>query len=351
MNAGCYDVDRFIERLPVGIIILSTALKLVRYNDLALQLLQINFEDCLSDDLFSIVDLPLLKSAVEEIVNDNSLQQSHVKLEIANYTVACTIKTASVADKSEIILILEDSTKLSNIEKMKQEFVGTFLHKIRNPLSTLKTSLELVTDKKLGLVTDSAKEILEIGYHEVNRIAMLLNDMRDLFLIETGLASANLVIENVDLTTVVTSVKNDFLKSEPPMNEIGGRLSIKGDTPVFVYADYEKTKMIVANILKNALQYSDGNVELIYGTDEDSVTIQIRDHGAGIAEEVLPHISTRYFREDTSATRKNEGNGLGIFIAKSYAELMNGSLFCESKVTAGTSFFITLPSGGAAING
>lgn len=351
MNSDIGDIDRFIERLPVGIIILNTAMQLVRYNDLALQLLQIDFEDCLTDDLFKAVDLPFLRDAVADIIEGKSLQQSHVKFDIANRTVACTIKTTPVTGNSEIILILEDITNLSNIDKMKQEFIGTFLHKIRNPLSTLKTSLELVTDKQLGLVSDSVKEILEMGFHEVNRIAMLLNDMRDLYLIETGLASANLAIENIDLVAVINSVNDDFLKSEPPMSETARRLSITGDTPVFVNADYEKTKMIIANILKNALQYSDENVELIYSADEDCVTIQIRDHGTGIAEEILPQIFTRYFREDTSATRKNEGNGLGLFIAKSYAELMNGSLFCESKVNAGTSFFITLPSGGAVRNG
>ncbi len=351
MNTDICDIDRFIERLPVGIIILNNTMQLVRYNDLALRLLQIDFEDCLSGDLFNAVNLPQLRDVVADIIEGKSLQQSHVKLDIANRTVACTIKTTPVTDNSEIILILEDITNLSNIEKMKQEFIGTFLHKIRNPLSTLKTSLELVTDKQLGLVSDSVKEILEMGFHEVNRIAMLLNDMRDLYLIETGLASANLAIENIDLVTVINSVKTDFQKSEPPMNEIDSRLVIMGDAPVFVYADYEKTKMIIANVLKNALQYSDGNIELTYSIDEDRITIQIRDHGAGIAEEALPHIFIRYFREDTIATRKNEGNGLGLFIAKSYAELMNGSLFCESKVNAGTSIFITLPSGGAVRNG
>ncbi|HMA64059.1 MAG: ATP-binding protein [Fibrobacterota bacterium] len=351
MNTDVGDIDRFIERLPVGIIILNNTMQLVRYNDLALRLLQIDFEDCLSGDLFNSVDLPLLRDAVADIVECKSLQQSHVKFDIADRTVACTIKTTPVTDGSEIVLILEDISNLSNIEKMKQEFIGTFLHKIRNPLSTLKTSLELVTDKQLGLVSDSVKEILEMGFHEVNRIAVLLNDIRDLFLIETGLASKNLAIENIDVAAVIDGVKDEFQKLEPPMNEVDSRLSIMGATPVYVYADYEKTKKIIAIILKNALQYSDGKVELMYGVDEDRVTIQIRDHGAGIAEEVLPKIFTRYFREDTLLTRKNEGNGLGLFIAKSYAELMNGALFCESNVDAGTSFFITLPLGGAAKNG
>jgi signal transduction histidine kinase len=351
MNTDVCDIDKFIERLPVGIIILNNNLQLVRYNDLALQLLQIDFEDCLSGDLFSAVNLPQLRDAVTDIVDGKSLQQSYVKLDIAERTIACTIKTTPVTDGSEIVLILEDITNLSNIEKMKQEFIGTFLHKIRNPLSTLKTSLELVTDKQLGLVSDSVKEILEMGFHEVNRIAVLLNDMRDMYLIETGLASKNLAIENIDLGAVITGVIEDFQKQEPPMNEIGTRLLVTGTTPLYVYADYEKTRMIVAKILRNALQYSDGDIELMFSVDEDRVTIQIRDHGTGIAEEILPQLFTRYFRVDTIATRKNDGNGLGLFIAKSYAELMNGTLFCESKVNAGTSFLITLPLGGATKNG
>lgn len=351
MNTDVCDIDRFIERLPIGIIILNNNLQLVRYNDLALKLLQIDFEDCLFDNLFNSVDCTLLKDAVADVGDGKSLQQSHVKLAIANRTVACTIKTTPVNHGSEIVLILEDVTNISNIDKMKQEFIGTFLHKIRNPLSTLKTSLELVTDTRLGLVSDPVKDILEMGFHEVNRIAMLLNDMRDLYLIETGLASGNLAIENIDLVTVINSIKTDFQKSEPPINEIESRLTIKGRIPVYVNADYEKTKMIIANVLKNALQYSDGIVELIYGVNDDQVTIQIRDHGAGIADDVLPQIFIRYFREDTIATRKYEGNGLGLFIAKAYTELMNGTLFCESKVNAGTSFFITLPLGGAAKNG
>jgi len=351
MNSDVCGIDKFIERLPVGIIILSNTMQLVRHNELAFRLLQIDFENCLSDDFVNAVNLPLLSDAVADIVDGKSQQERHVKLEVEKRTIACTIRTTPVTDGGEIVLILEDTTNLSNIEKLKQEFIGTFLHKIRNPLSTLKTSLELVTDKKLGMVSDSVREILEMGFHEVNRIAVLLNDMRDLFLIETGLASRNLAIENIDLAAVISIVKDDLLKQEPPMNQIDNRLEIIGKPSVYVRADYEKTKMIISNILKNALQYSDGNVELIYGVEEDCVTIHIRDHGIGIAEQIMPQLFTRYFREDTLSTRKNEGNGLGLFIAKSYAELMDGYLFCESKVNMGTSFFITLPLGGEIKNG
>jgi signal transduction histidine kinase len=349
MNHLCRDVDSFVEQLPVGIIVLDSSLRIQTCNDLALRLLDVAIENCLLANFPDAVGDARLKDALR-LAQEGTAQQ-HIVLESPDRVIACAISTVSAgAGGNEVIIIAEDATHLRGIERMKREFIGSLLHRIRNPLATLKTSLAMVQDERMGALPPDVREVLGMGYHEVNRLTVLLNDMRDLFLIETGLACKDLVTETFAVSEVLDRTVADLTKMGPPLNAVHGRLIPSGNVDAKIAADFEKTKRIFMNLLKNALLYSvpDGPVEFSCINAEGNANIRVQDRGPGIAREKMPLVFTKFFREDTPYTRKYEGNGLGLFIAKSFTELMDGSMYCESEQGKGSSFFLTLPSPGLA---
>jgi signal transduction histidine kinase len=340
-------IERFIERLPLGIIVLSADLQIEMHNDLSLKLLDVGVENLLTTDFLDIIkDFNVLKDSILQ-VHSGICQQQHVMLAIADKFLSCTVFNAGDMDAGSLMVLIEDASNIKKIEQIKREFIGTLLHKIRSPLATIKTSLSVLRYEsgRLGPnVPIEIREVFIMCLDEVNRLSALVNDMRDLFLIETKLADKDMETEEFPVDAAIKSAIGDLEKSLSP-EIVKNRICFKGDAGVHVQADYEKTKKIFFVLLKNALQYSapDTPVEVSCCAADGSINIVIKDRGIGISSSMANQVFSKYFREDNFATRNSAGNGLGLFIAKSYIDLMNGSMYFDSKQGEGTSFYVTLP--------
>jgi two-component system phosphate regulon sensor histidine kinase PhoR len=338
------ELETFIEHLPIGVIIVGLDLHLRLYNDLAMKLLDWDVGTLLSMDIMDAInDFPGLKIAFEHVLRDKS-QQQRLTISVAEKPLGCTIIKAG---DGGLILLMEDATNAGKIERIEREFIGSLLHKLRSPLSTIKTSLSMLqsgagNDDPRG--ANETKEILDMCSEEANRLAVLINDMRDLFLIETKLAETDMVLENFSLSSVFKRVESELAKSLG--QKTNGRIRFTGNPECLIQADFEKIKKVFLVVLKNALLYSpDGPpVELCCGQENGAVNIRVHDAGIGIRDVAKDLVFTKYFREDNYINKNTGGNGLGLFIAKSYVELMKGSIYFESKQGAGTTFHIMFPA-------
>jgi len=347
MDHGVIDLERFIERLPLGIIVVSADLRVEMRNDLSFNLLDIGVENLLNTDFLGMLkEYPALKDIVLQVHSGKS-QQQHLVLPMGDKVLSCSVLSAGDMPAGGLIILLEDATNVKKIEQIKREFISTLLHRIRSPLATMKTSLSML---KYGMVhpetskTLDMHEIFTMCYDEVNRLSALISDMRDLFLIETKLVDKDLEIEVFPVYAAIASAIGDLKKTFSP-EIVQKRIISEENIELLVNADFVKTKKIFFVLLKNALQYSaaDSPVEVSCSALDDSINIIIKDHGIGISDSMADQIFGKFFREDNFTTRNSAGNGLGLFIAKSYIELMNGAIFFESKHGEGTSFHITLP--------
>lgn len=340
-------LEEFIEGLPIGIIVLDSDLNVLAWNKLAFQLLEIEIEDLLVEQFDNVVKDRILKNALNQIQNKDAGKQDFF-FEKEAQVIKCTVDRLrhESDEEDKIIIIVEDVTKYKQLDSMKQEFMQIILHRIRNPLSTLKTSLALVNSAKIAEVPHELKEILEMSSHEVNRLNVLLNDLRNLYVIETGLAEKELEIENFAVADILDRAIGDFLKLYQNNEAIKKRLFLKGDLDSLLKADFEKLKQVLVILLMNAYEFSPdkSKIEIITSQNNGQTTIEVKDYGIGIADDEKEFIFSKFFREDNELTRNKEGNGLGLFIARSLIEIMKGTMYYESKKSVGSSFFVSLPS-------
>jgi len=344
IDATRQELESFVEYLPVGVVVFEADLRMGLWNDLALELLGIGVETVLSGDFAGILDEELL-TCIMDVEKTSHVGQQRLVLEKDGRVLSCTIKHISSENGRQVIVIVEDATRFRRIEQVQRDFITNVLHKLRGPLSTLKTSLSMVQNEKVLANPAQAGEILAMGYHEVNRLVDLVNDLRDLFLIETGLAGKDIDIEEFAVSTAFDRAMDEIGKMPAPFSDVRERFFLTGNPYRRVRADFGKTKKIFTVLLKNAMLYSDNEapIEARFSEMDDGVSVCIKDKGTGIAEKNMPLVFSKYFREDTALTRQNEGNGLGLFIAKSYAELMGGALHCESVQGKGSVFLVSLP--------
>jgi signal transduction histidine kinase len=112
----------------------------------------------------------------------------------------------------------------------------------------------------------------------------------------------------------------------------------------YVYADPDRIREVITNLFDNACKYTEsGKISLGLTGNNEVVQLYIRDTGAGIPAEDIPHLFQKFYRVDSSATRTIGGTGLGLFICRKIIELYQGRLWVESQLGKGSTFFINLP--------
>ena len=260
------------------------------------------------------------------------------------------IVIAIVSIVTIILLIIGHSlvngfTRVAEANRMKSEFVSIVSHQLRNPLSTLKWSLELLRNKRLGEINEKQKEYLNITNDSNNRMIDLVNDLLDVNRIEQG---------RLEISPQIFSIEdliNDVIKELKLLSE---SRNVKVNFKAFdglpkVYADPRRIRMVLQNLIDNAIKYSQktgGLVEISTekdGKNKNMIKVRIKDNGIGIPRFLQKQVFGKFVRGDNVIKQKVEGVGLGLFIAKGIVNLSGGKIDFKSEEGKGSDFWFTLP--------
>lgn len=240
--------------------------------------------------------------------------------------------------------IVSSFERMAQANRMKSEFVSIVSHQLRTPLSSLKWSLDLLRGKGLGELSKKQGEYLDIVNESNNRMIDLVNDLLDVNRIEQGRLEMRPkefhldilieeVIKELELLAKKNEVNIDFYKEK---------------NPPLVYADPSRIRMVIQNLIDNAIKYSkrDGSsklAEIALRRDKDRIIFSVKDNGVGIPFSLQKQVFNKFFRGDNLVKQKVEGVGLGLFIAKGIIDLSHGEIGFKSKENKGSTFWFTLP--------
>jgi two-component system, OmpR family, phosphate regulon sensor histidine kinase PhoR len=188
------------------------------------------------------------------------------------------------------------------------------------------------------------KKFLENAAKNVDRLVNLMNDLDEISTLERGeqlLYKQNFIIQDL--------IKEIFESLSIKTNVRNVRTSIKKgcESPIAVFADKEKIRMVLINLVENATKYGKPGgiiVASVYKIDEKNVLIEISDDGIGIEEEHLLRIFERFYRTDAARSRDKGGTGLGLAICKHIIEAHGQSVHVRSTPDVGTTIGFTLES-------
>lgn len=229
---------------------------------------------------------------------------------------------------------------LQQNEAYRKEFLQNLAHEFKTPIFAIQGYVDTLLDG----VGDEAirKRFLENTAKNVDRLVNLMNDLDEITKLEHGeqlLAKQNFIIQDLireiyDSLSIKTQAKNI-------------RTVIKKgcEAPITVFADKEKIKQVLINLVENATKYGKQNgniVASIYDTDDQHVLVEISDDGIGIEEEHLPRIFERFYRTDTARSRDKGGSGLGLAICKHIIEAHGQSIHVRSTPDVGTTIGFTV---------
>jgi signal transduction histidine kinase len=329
-------IETFLEGLAAGVLVLDSAGNIAAHNQRALSLLDVDVEDLLLHPIEDLVPDESFPALIRRLENGDIAAQSAV-LRIGERRIDCRGRLLVEEGTHVVVLTLEDAGGRRRLEALKQEFVGTILHKIRSPLATVKTALSILDDNRPSALSADMGEVLDMCRHETDRLNAVLNGLRDLYSIETGVVAREIELEHFP-------VRQAFERAAARAGgDASGRIQAAGALDTAVTADFQKLARSIELVLDNALRFSTGRVDVVAALDDDVVTLSVRDRGVGVKPESRPLLGTKFFREDNEATRSFDGNGLGLFIVKSWLDLMHGSLSYEEAPDGGSIFMMTIP--------
>jgi len=245
------------------------------------------------------------------------------------------------AEPGSCMLILQDLTRVRQLETVRRDFVSNISHELRTPLASLKALVDTLRD---GALEDgpAARRFLDTMESEVDALTQMVQELLELSRIESGQVPFHLA------PTPISEVVLPAVERLRPQAERAGveiRIEIPAGVP-WVLADGERVRQVVTNLVHNAIKFtpSGGSIQVSAEPGEYEVLVLVQDTGVGISAEDLPRIFERFYKVDRA--RSGGGTGLGLSIAKHIVQGHGGRIWAESTAGQGSTFYFTLPVAG-----
>jgi signal transduction histidine kinase len=226
--------------------------------------------------------------------------------------------------------------------RTKSEFLANVSHELRTPLNAIIGFSEVMQRKMFGPLSERYRGYATDIFNSGNHLLELINEILDLSKLEAG--KFELSEEEIDLPVTVKACLH-LVEAQAQKSKI--RLSAALDPEVRVIrADDRRMRQVVINLLSNAVKFTPerGQVRVTSFMKNGALTIEVSDSGIGIAAKDIAKVMTAFGQVESKISRKYEGSGLGLPLAKHLVELHGGTLTIESQVNAGTTVTVTLPS-------
>ncbi len=228
--------------------------------------------------------------------------------------------------------------ELRRLSSLRADFVSLVSHELRSPMAAVIGSARTLQARWRELRPEQREAFLAVIADETSRLSALVGDVLDTSRIEAGTFGYR--FGDVDLADVL---RESVASAEIGQDEVRLTTDFPPGLPS-VRGDAERLRQLVDNLISNAIKYSDsgGEVQVDARADDGHVLVRVRDAGPGIRPEHQAQIFEKFGRAGGS---NKPGTGLGLFLARSFAEAHGGSLQVESEPGAGAVFLLRLPLG------
>ena len=233
----------------------------------------------------------------------------------------------------------EMTSELQNRINTAENFSRDLVHEIRNPLASLKSAAEIISDSD---DKDQKNKLIKIVSHDVERIERLITDYSQMLKDEAAISAEKMV--KLDLKNILNSVVDDFNNIYNSKRGISFKLSTNGSENYYILGIENRIEQIVANLLDNSVSFSDDNKEIkvtLNSDNKSNIKLNVVDEGRGFREADTKKIFKRFY--SNRPDKFGEHSGLGLNIVKNLVELHNGSITAKNNKDKGANVEIIFP--------
>ncbi|ACU04707.1 HAMP domain-containing sensor histidine kinase [Pedobacter heparinus] len=345
-------IEAIIEQMQDAIIGLNEQQEFLFFNKVAGQLMNLDQQNIIGQNAMELRKKnDLLNRILQETGTDKPIKiyadhkESYFQLErreimVPNYDDNADNATVQTGKAAGQVYILKNITQFKELDEAKTNFIATVSHELKTPISSIKMSLKLMDDERVGVMNPEQKELVQHIREDCGRLLKITSELLDLAQVETGNLQLNFVKSDPRKIAIYAM---DAVRFQAEQKSIELELISKNKLPQ-INVDIEKTAWVLVNFLSNALRYSAVKSKVIVQVIEknDTIEFSVRDFGKGIEEQYQKRLFEKYFQVPTDGNNKS-GSGLGLAISKDFIEAESGKIWVESAIGEGSKFCFSLP--------
>ena len=332
-------VRLMMENLQEGVILTDDTYRILGMNRCAGDILQ-------KKDVSALVGQPLepffAEAPWDEIHGHTNLPDV-LERKISRDASLYLLTVQSVYQDEEfygVLFIIDDITEQEHREQLRREFTSNVSHELKTPLTSISGFAEVLS---AGLFKSDA-DVVHFGSlirKEAKRLLAMIEEIMHLTRIEENREKVHR--EPVCLPEIIRDIV-EFMEPMLVEKKVTVHCTLEQAT---VLGDKGLLREMAMNLIDNAVKYNlpGGHVYVSVRKRGDHIDFAVKDTGIGIPEDKQKRVFERFYRADTSRSRKISGSGLGLSIVKHIAEYHNGTITLRSKENHGTEIIIHLPSG------
>lgn len=343
-------IETLINNMSEPVIGLDEANILLFMNDIALKIAGLQKDNVIGKSILDIAKQnDLVKTLAQDLVtNDTNTKILPIKI-YANDKESyfekeiIPIKITPTGEKEEKyignVILLQNITPYKELDFAKTNFIATVSHELKTPISSIKMSLQLLENKRVGELNTEQQSLVESIKEDAGRLLKITGELLNMTQVESGTIQINVVPS--EAREIVEYAVN-AIKATAEQKQIKFEVKIADDLPK-ILADNDKTAWVLTNLLSNAIRYSYDNsiITIEVAKENNKVRFSVTDTGQGISPQYINKIFDRYFRIPGT---KKEGTGLGLSISKEFIEVQGGEISVKSDFGAGSTFSFVLNS-------
>jgi two-component system phosphate regulon sensor histidine kinase PhoR len=253
-----------------------------------------------------------------------------------------TIFSDAQGEARGAVVVLNDVTRIKQLENLRREFVANVSHELKTPITSIKGFVETMQEGAIN-VREDEERFLGIISNQVDRLNAIIEDLLLLSKIEQYEEKKEIEMEQARLKHVLESAIQ-ICEVKAAKKNINIDLACEDELTARINPPL--LEQAVVNLIDNAIKASEpgGAVKIEAFKKEEGITIEVHDQGCGIAKEHIPRLFERFYRVDKARSRKLGGTGIGLAIVKHIAQAHKGTVSVESDPGKGSRFTIRLSS-------
>lgn len=344
-----------IANLKDGLVAYDPNFKIILFNKAAEQIFDLSEKEMLGQIFdpnfvqkprYRLLAQTMFPSLAPIVVRRSSTDVWPQIVDISFDNLELRVLTNRITDASGGLLgffkIISDRTREKELLRSKSEFITIAAHQLRTPLTGINWTLETLAVSP-NLPVEQA-QVVKDGLVASQRLLRVVNDLLDVAKIEEGRFGYE--FDNVDL---IEFISNTLASSAALAKEYGVKVYFeKPEERIISRVDSNKLKLVLSNLVDNAVKYNIANgevrVKIEKLKDTPFVQISVKDTGIGIPSEEISRLFTKFYRGSNVVKVETTGSGLGLYIAKNIIRRHGGELWAESILERGTTFYFTLPT-------
>lgn len=326
-----------------GVLAVDNQRRLIRMNKAARKLFDVDTADLRGKSIAEIVRHADVLEIIDRTLNSSEIVEGDVALRDRNLFLQAhgSILRDKDGQKIGAILVLNDVTRLRNLEVMRKDFVANVSHELRTPITSIKGFIDTLIDKPVQNNKDR-EHFMQIISQQINRLQTIIDDLLALSKLEHDIENRQIDLQDARIDHIL---KNSVQMCSDEAEAKNIKLKIDESEKVSCKVNVQLLEQAIINLIDNAIKYSNAGTTVYVSTyyAESGLVIQVKDEGPGIPKEHISRIFERFYRVDKSRSRKLGGTGLGLAIVKHVAIAHHGRVDVTSEIGKGTVFSLYLP--------